>query len=192
MSADWIAKAVAFVGLVCIGLGLPLRAQQPTQGSLPSADWVERLAGEIRCFPAHEFLYDRFNASDPVPYYAEAESWRRSAALVREFLDANFSTNQLVAMLRHDNPRVRTLALAALFDRQEPHLIPHFYALLDDTNRTFDCYIPAPPEPDAGFKSGVSPPIREQTVRLVASRFLSLYVPQVWRLHLERFPNLLH
>jgi len=79
----------------------------------------------------------------------------------------------LVDLLKHDDPKVRTLALAALFLREDPRLLPHFAALLGDTGKT----APNLEIRRANFSQELMPQdFQEQTVSQVAQVLLGSWL----------------
>ena len=91
----------------------------------------EKLAAELTSFQASEFIYEREPWRMPKSW---AASWRQGLASLR---GRAWDEKELIALLKHDSAKVRVLALAALFDRQDPKLLPHFVGLLDDESRHF-------------------------------------------------------
>ena len=94
----------------------------------------EKLATEMKSFQTREFL----DATEPwrLPKSWAANLDKGLAALRAERWDVK----PVTALLKHENPKVRVLALAALFDRQDPSLVPHFIPLLDDKARHFPVF----------------------------------------------------
>src|SRR5262249_2608479 len=56
---------------------------------------------------------------------------------VARLTERKYEVKDLVALLEHGNPRVRTLAAAALSARGDPKLLPHLVALANDRAETF-------------------------------------------------------
>ena len=54
----------------------------------------------------------------------------------------SFSTGDLVALTRHANPRVRTIALVRLFAAADHRLLPAIFALTTDTSPTYPSHTP--------------------------------------------------
>jgi len=57
-------------------------------------------------------------------------------------LAANYPTGLLIELLQHYDAKVRTLALACLFDKEDPALLPHLVFMAEDDAETF--LIPLP------------------------------------------------
>jgi hypothetical protein len=89
---------------------------------------------------------------------------------------ANFQQDaigDLTELLKHKDPNVRTLALAALFQRQDPKLFPHFAAMTRDDGRTM---------PRVQSWGGLPPPkpvMEAQTVGDVATAFVEFWLNPV-------------
>jgi RNA polymerase sigma factor (sigma-70 family) len=97
----------------------------------------EDLAGKLAMFPTGDFVYGRADRTDlelgrfvPKKW---SEPWLEVYAALSTGRD---NVDDLVGLLKHKDPRVRTLALAALFDRQGPKLLPHLAALVGDKEKT--------------------------------------------------------
>src|SRR5262245_5355039 len=91
----------------------------------------EKLAGEMKSFQIREFL----DATEPwrMPK-SWITSWDQGLATLRS---ERWEVKELQTLLKHVNPKVRALALSALFDRQDPDHVPMFISLLDDKARHF-------------------------------------------------------
>lgn len=78
----------------------------------------------------------------------------------------------LLELLHHPQPKVRTLAMCALFDAEDVSLLPAIAALMDDNAATFDGL-------DSLYRPRVEyqePRRKAQTVGLVARRMIALYL----------------
>jgi hypothetical protein len=91
----------------------------------------EKLAGELISFQSSEFIYARDPWRMPKSW---AASWRHGLTTLRS---RAWDEKELIALLKHESAKVRVLALAALFDRQDPSFLPHFVNLLNDDSRHF-------------------------------------------------------
>ncbi len=86
---------------------------------------------------------------------------------------SNYSSGSLISLLDDPSPRVRTLALALLFDKEDPQLLPYIATRLTDETQTFvvlqqlSAIIGPPPVP------------RAQTVADFARALLRMYVRRV-------------
>lgn len=156
-------------------LETPLAAPAPP--SIESAEIVaarlrfEQTAKEIQFLDISAFLYNRWNLLWGAADYAAAQS---SQAKLRAIVGGTEADATLVALTKHPDAKVRTLALAALFDRENPHLLPHIYELAGDKAPTF-------PGHSALSKSwlamtGIGPPTESQTVGDIAGKMLGFYM----------------
>ena len=109
----------------------------------------------------------------PEPFYraANTEADRRDERILGRLLDSQYAPEVLHKLCSDENPKVRTLAMAALFDREDPSDLPHFVAMADDGASTFDAYPPLAP---ANF--GTDPGPCEQTVGDLAQRMVEFYL----------------
>jgi len=128
---------------------------------------LERLAEKLQFFSAGDFVYDRTD----LRHFPEKEAKKYRQAM-RELTETRYEVAALVALLKHENPKVRTLAMAALFAREDPKLLPHFVSLATDKAATF----PAPsPFARAAFGPKEVPPLEPRTVGQCASMFVEFY-----------------
>src|SRR5262245_22318915 len=98
----------------------------------------EEMAAQLPMFPTTDFAYGRGDRTDSgmfrfVPREL-TDPWRKAYAALSA---GNDDVANLAGLLKHKDPKVRTLALAALFERQDPKLLPHLATLLGDTEKTF-------------------------------------------------------
>jgi hypothetical protein len=104
---------------------------------------------------------------EPAAIFAPPEDARLQAAL----LERDDPLDEVLALLAHEDPRVRGLALLELFDRGEPALLPHLVALKDEASEAV---------PMSGFPSAVHTteptPAEPITVGRVARMLLLLYL----------------
>jgi hypothetical protein len=129
---------------------------------------LEYMAGRLTFFDVGNFLFDRMN----VHRFPDAVA-QEYQKLIGDLTTTNYDVAALVKLLKHDNPRVRTLAMAALFARDDPRLLPYLVPLVDDKAETFSTPML--------FSARVSakkemPRLEKQTVGQVANRFISLYL----------------
>jgi hypothetical protein len=157
---------------VCLSPARPLWAG-PAPGSLASAPAVrkdlEGFAARFKFFIPVEFLYDRCDVHT-LPK-AAAQDYRR---LMAEFNSRRYNVSALIELLKHEEPRARTLAVAALYATEDPKQLPHIAALVSDKARTF-------PRPDIVIGLGFGapqemPPLREQTVGDIAAEIVDWYL----------------
>ncbi len=115
----WTTSAVLLVGFI----------SQPE--TVNTRIRFEAVAGNLRFFPAYPYGED-VNSSGKIP-----KDWLRGWHEIRdEVLSPKHQPKDLIALLKHENPRVRTLALFALFEREDPQYLPHMASLLDDQEKT--------------------------------------------------------
>jgi hypothetical protein len=107
---------------------------------------VEKAAAQLKYFDP--------NGYGLLPAAVQAEA-NRALDPVR----GGFKPEDLIALLEHESPQVRTLAAALLFARMEPKYLPYLVPLTRDKNRTF-------PRPAilAAPRAGLPPPALPQTV----------------------------
>ncbi len=152
----------------------------------------EKAAESLEFFACHDFLYEREPAAT-VPG-DKAEAYNRTLyelfggplgvflpgeANNRYTLDRMLvnprPAQALVILLEHENPKVRTLALAGLFRLEDPKLLPRIAALAKDEAATF-------PEPfryaSMAFSQGqpAMPPMEPRTVGQIARAMVRFYM----------------
>lgn len=95
----------------------------------------EKLAMELPYLSLVSVLYDRpdhrFQAKDS----AERQEHDR---IIAKVTDRSLSKKSLLSLTHDASSKVRTLAAAALFDREDPFTLPALVELCDDEARTFD------------------------------------------------------
>lgn len=156
--------ASVFAVVVVLGNRDAIGAAEDTPKVQLHFEWA---AYYLPCFPAGEFAYDRI---DQMIFRVPKSKSDQTKWLLRGLMNANYPIIDLVRLLNHADPKVRTLALAALFDKEDPRLLPLFLPMLRDkaiTTRT--------PGHDSS-QGNKSPPMERQTVGNVAATFLDFYV----------------
>src|SRR5262249_40147985 len=98
----------------------------------------EKLAAQLEFFDLSPFLYNR-NYFDFVP--DDASAGKRYFQLLNQVLDPNISIAEIAPLRHHADPKVRTLALAALYHRNDAHLLSLIVELTGDPTLTFPGYI---------------------------------------------------
>ena len=116
-------------------------------------------------------LYDRprymFAVANP-----NDEKLHRST--LKQIANPQYSKKVLLDLLKHSDAKVRTLAMAALFTREDPTVLPAIVALAGDTARAFDGH---PQLSKSWLKAtGIGPPKRVQTVGDIAKKMVSFYM----------------
>lgn len=156
-----LAIVSAILALVCRASAADTAELERTRGEF------EKLATQLPYLSLGAVLYDRpdrwFQLNDSVE---RAEHDR----IIAQVTDLTHSKEPLLTLLRHNNPKVRTLAAVALFDREDPSVLPALASLCEDGAATFHDYNRqlANPIPKA--------PVVEQTVSNVISGMLTLYM----------------
>lgn len=139
-----------------------------------------QLAKEVTFFPIDSFLYDR----DSFHFRPQAPDDERRYAKLKQILSRE--KNGIVTLhnlLRDDDPKVRTLVLAALFTKTDAQqTLPYFASFADEDAPTFDGH----PELDNSpimfggrpvyDGNGVGPPQKAQTVGYIARAMLRFYM----------------
>lgn len=149
--------------LASLALALAQSASAPAAPSLDARHAFERAAAAIEHVDYGDVLYGRVG-------------WRRhapdgGAAALTSLFARRDAAESLAPLLRHDSPRVRTLALLAMFDREDPAALPRLRELADDGAETF----PAP-LPDSALPVANPPRLEAFTVRRVARLLVDFYL----------------
>ena len=157
-------------GLVGLGVFLSgvrdVGAQEPT----PSvADRLERLAAVATHFATDDIIRNRWSDGRWPSALREQQE-----QLLRELRGVSGQRDLLASLLGHRDPRVRTLALGALFAREDPRDLPLIAARVGDRASTFTLVRASPdsragPLPLASFES-------TQTVGDVAEQMIRFYL----------------
>jgi hypothetical protein len=94
--------------------------------------------------------------------------------ILQKITKPRYSQEILLPLLKHRDAKVRTLALVALYDREDPSVLPTLVSLADDKERTFDGYPKL--SPVWLRTTGLGPPQREQTVGYIADAMVMFYL----------------
>ena len=130
---------------------------------------LEMLARKVPFFQTGMFLNDTDYSQMP---YKVREAYLN---VMRPLYSRAYPTASLLPLLRHPNPRVRTLATAGLYAYENPRLLLELVPLLEDRAETF-------PEVSAPSNFTIysgwykMPPMERQQVRDVARRFFDIYL----------------
>lgn len=137
-----------------------------------------QLAKEVTFFPIDDFLYDR----DTFFFRPKSSDDARRYAKLKQILNREQNrVGTLHNLLRDDDPKVRTLVLAALFTKTDAQkTLPYFASFADDDAPTFEGH----PELDNSpimfgrmpVSSGIGPPQKSQTVGYIARAMLRFYM----------------
>lgn len=157
-----LANAVIFViaGL-CLGAETPDMKQT-------RADF-EKLASQLQYLSLESVLHDR-----PEHYFQVADRNRHEEhfRILKKVTDGTYPKDALLELLAHDNPKVRTLAAVAIFDREDPSALPALVKLCADGDATFDGYV----EVSMPWPHGIGPPPLKQTVGDIAKKMVGFYM----------------
>ena len=130
----------------------------------------EQMARTITVLGADDFL-SGFRENSHLPPDVRA----RNAAFARFLEEKRPPAASLLPLLRHPDAKVRTLALVALYDLEDPSLLPRVLPLVDDGAATF----PAAERHAMAYVPGVSAGparTRPQTVGEIATAILNVYL----------------
>ncbi|TET33706.1 MAG: hypothetical protein E3J72_16120 [Planctomycetota bacterium] len=160
-------KSFMFVALSFV---LLLKATPCNAGE--AQDKFEQLAEKLMVFDASAFLYDR--PSSALRGYPVGDRYEKYVA---EISAIEAEVEELTELLKHSDPKVRTLALAALLAKEDPKLLPYIHSMVDDSAETFPSprSLPAPRILTLNNTSAL-PPTNKQTVGQIARNWLNLYM----------------
>ncbi|WP_166831125.1 HEAT repeat domain-containing protein [Thalassoroseus pseudoceratinae] len=139
----------------------------------------EATAAEIQTLDPSQWLYDRFPSNvrrlRPVVMFPQPAIAERIQPL-KKLLNEKYLIAELIPLLEHEDPKVRSLAVVALFATENPSVLPHLVPLADDKELTFPCPLPVampatflPPKPEPM-------PTKPQTVGDVAKQAVDFYL----------------
>lgn len=135
----------------------------------PAGPVLEQAAGRMEGFDLGAVLYDRLPMT-----YASRDSEEQLRAAWRPVFETPFLREELLKLLGHDNPRVRTLAAARLFHENEPRLLPQLLPLLEDDAETIPRILLMVGRL-ASEKAPARPVTQTQTVAEVVGSLLGFY-----------------
>jgi hypothetical protein len=106
---------------------------------------------------------------------------------MRELANSSLRFENLLPLLQHSDPKMRTLAIIALFDQGDPKMLPAVVALAGDHSPTYPC--PQPLSLTLGMT--VDPwPMTDQQVGQMASAVVNAYLnAAAFNYGIERTPN---
>ncbi|WP_395751324.1 hypothetical protein [Prosthecobacter sp.] len=169
MSPRRLATAAA-LGVFLVLAGAQAAEERPAidAGCTEMRQQMEAAAGRLSHFATQDIIHNRHDErrwpekmlEEQVQLMKELHQWAQRPECLR-------------VLIKHDDAKVRTLALGALFVREEAHDLPLIAASADDTAATF-------PEIHASLNSALGPlPMAEfegpQTVGDVARAMLDFY-----------------
>lgn len=135
----------------------------PMQGT---KDTFKQLSGKLRTFDIHSVLYDRFQSYGKEPFSAP------DGAIYKEILSPRHQKASLLTLLKDKDAKVRTLAIAALYNREDPSILPELVTLADDKSQTY----PEPVPVARAYNSASEMPTRDNTVGEVARAVVKFYM----------------
>jgi len=148
-------KRLALI-LLTAGVAMP--------SALPPAAQLESLASRFPYFCPQNFFLDQPGCWG----HREAE-YRK---LLAELSSLDAPEPALVELLHHADPKVRTLAIAVLFAREDPSVLPHIAAKAGDSSLTFPDVLPDARPLLPGFKR--EPTLQSRTVGEIAEQAVRL------------------
>jgi hypothetical protein len=153
-----------------------LQPKEPA-GQTGTTKRFEALAAELPIFQTHEFAAGRTGLDGLAMRFAPrklTDSWLEASRALTAGKD---DVAGLIPLLKHKDPKVRTLALAALFDRQDPKLLLHLAGLVGDKAKTAPQVVIRRAVAAFGKDDELLPQdIDEQTVGQVAKEFLTRWL----------------
>lgn len=145
----------------------------------------ERVAGELPFFALGDFLFDRELTAQGPPDEADRYNKTLSRLIHGEIAGSatgmvlisakRVSSGEVSPLLRDEDPKVRTLAMAWLFANDEEATLPRLVELVNDPAETFPTPLPTAVMYVPG-RERPSPPLEKQTVGDVARKMLAFYM----------------
>jgi hypothetical protein len=153
--------------LFLLAVSLTFGAGIPQPASAPETPAFERFAGEIVVFGPSDFVYGFRRSWIPHDSFLPIERFSQFLA------GRQLRSEDLLPLLDHRDPKVRTLALIALYNLEDPALLPRIFALVDDRASTFPAMLP-----HAGpFPIEITPRmLSQQTVGDFATAIVNTYM----------------
>lgn len=136
---------------------------------LPRGNWIYEIIAPTRAtFERFTYEIGYFGRND---YLHGFRSRNKPAKEFGRFLEqSNLSANDFLPLLGHSSPRVRTLALVALYDLEDPKLLPVFFSQIKDKSETI---MQAKDGPTGSITARYA---KRQTVGYVATEILNEYL----------------
>jgi hypothetical protein len=145
----------------------PLWAAAATTRPVPLVERAERVAAALPWLVANDAFVDREPLSGPNP----SDVYRLMSSL-----EGDWAPNDVRPLLRHADPRVRTLGIVLLFSLERLDVLPDIARLVGDEARSF-------PQP-ANLAAPQQPwPMTPMTVGDYAKAAIKLYVEASYELH---------
>src|ERR1044072_108674 len=111
----------------------------------------ENFSQEVKYFNANDFLWG--GRYEPI-FYKEYEGYAR---FVKALSRKNYSSIHLIKLLKHQDPKVRVLTMAARYAKQDPQLLPEIFTLINDAEPAFQF-----PQPLRNENVSANPPLNTQ------------------------------
>jgi hypothetical protein len=163
----------------CIFVLMAATANAAIEEAPQAPEELAAIAGQLQLFDTRNFVYDRIDLRRDLPEPMAMEY--REAMEQVESLKIEAPT--LIGLLKHRDAKIRTLSMAVLFARDDPHVLPYFAELVDDHAKTFPC-----PEPNLNAllsHERQMPKMQEQTVGQVATRLVEFYLEMAGRYEIK-------
>ena len=132
------AGTLAILAAGLLGAPQPAQASDKTEGAAPATGDVvhefEALSRESPYFEISDVLYRGSGVSGRDVSNLD---FAKYSAFISRFLSIHPSKDQLIPLLKHADPKVRTLAIAALGSMDDPTMLPAIADLLADDTITF-------------------------------------------------------
>ena len=135
----------------------------------------ETLARQLPNLDLDSVLYDRLESRSK----RSPETGEVHQRVLEKVTGVAYTKETLLKLLKHQEAKVRTLAAVALFDREDPSVLPALVELCDDDAMTFRGYMPFASAGLGSASLGLpqkDPPTVEQTVANVASKMVAFYM----------------
>jgi hypothetical protein len=151
------------VFLICVALlSSGLSAAETTEEAF------QRLATQFEFLGIRELLYGNSEI-----YLADPGAMQSYRQVLTEFRGRNDTADEVLPLLHHANPKVRLLAIMALYLKGADHALPAINALAVDEAAT---YPNPPPDQQRAGASGIGPPIEPRTVGTAAQAVVKFYI----------------
>ncbi len=158
---------IIFVALSFLAVFAPLAGGAELPDPSKTRTDFEIMAAQMPGLALESVLYKRTNR-----FIGEEKQRDVHTRLLGKATDGTYPKEVLLDLLTHGDPKVRTLAAVALFDREDPSVLPALVKLCDDGADTFDGHGVLPEL----WTSGIGPPARKQTVGYVAKAMVEFYL----------------
>jgi len=163
---NWASQLGRFAGCLLVSaLVFPAVAPLAAQAQTAEQQALVALAPQVKFVCAADVILGRKTPS----FVADSDHVHQMQALD----NPAFKLEDLLPLLRHSDPKVRTLAIIALYDQGDARMLPAIAALADDQSPNYSC--PVPLALTTGMR--VDPwPMREQKVGEFASAVVNEYL----------------